>query len=241
MAGREFREVWERRAEEWVRWARDERLDNAFWNLNLPAILELLPAPGRLTVDVACGEGRLTRELARRGHRVVGIDSSASLLAAAREADPDGEFLLADATAIPLEDGAADLALAFMALMTVDDMPAVVAEVARVLAAGGRFCIALLHPIETWADAAIASYFEVTPYEKKVVRDGVSMRFRDTHRPLSEYFRALETAGFVVEQLREPLPGEDYLRRFPEVARWRDRPFLLHLTARREGPRPARA
>jgi len=239
--GHELREVWERRAEQWVRWARDGKLDNAFWNLNLPAILELIPAPGRLTLDVACGEGRLTRELARRGHRVVGIDSSPSLLAAAREADPDSELLLADATAIPLEAGAADLALAFMALMTVDDLPAVVEEVARVLEPGGRFCIALLHPIESWADAATPSYFEVTAYDKQVVRDGGAMTFSDVHRPLSDYFGALERAGFVVEQLREPVPGEDYIRRFPEVARWCERPFLLHLMARLDRPRPGPA
>jgi SAM-dependent methyltransferase len=238
VAGEEFREVWEQRAEDWVRWARGRELDHPFWNLNLPAMLELLPPPGRLTLDVACGEGRVTRELARRGHRVVGIDSSPSLLAAAREADPDTELLLADAAAIPLEAGVADLAVAFMVLMTVDDLPGVVDEVARVLAPGGRFCIALLHPIETWAVAATPSYFDVAAYEKEVVRDGGAMTFRDVHRPLGEYFRALETAGFVVEQLREPAPSDEYVRRFPEVAHWRARPFLLHLTARLARSRP---
>ena len=64
-----FREVWEERADDWVRWARSRELDFGFWELNLPAMLELLPAPGRLTLDVACGEGRLSRELARLGHR----------------------------------------------------------------------------------------------------------------------------------------------------------------------------
>jgi ubiquinone/menaquinone biosynthesis C-methylase UbiE len=241
MAGEDFREVWELRAEEWVRWARGRELDHPFWNLNLPAMLELLPAPGRLTLDVACGEGRVSRELTRRGHRVVGIDSSPSLLAAAREADPDSELLLADAAAIPLEDGAVDLAVAFMVLMTVDDLPGVVNEVARVLEPGGRFAIALLHPIETWANAATPSYYDVATYEKDVVRDGGSMRFRDVHRPLGDYFRALESAGFVVEQLREPAPSEEYVRRFPEVADWRARPFLLHLTARLGAPSPGRA
>ncbi len=225
-----FQEVWEQRAEEWVRWARSAELDFGFWELNLPAILDLLPAPGRLTLDIACGEGRLSRELARLGHRVIGIDSSPSLLAAARDADPDGELLLADVTAIPLEDGAADLAIASMALMTVDDMPAAVREAARVLAPGGRFCITLLHPVDTWGDAG-GSYFDETPFEKEIVRAAGRMTFRDMHRPLSAYCRALEDAGFSIEHLSEPMPGEEYFRRFPEAEHLRCRPFLLHLRA----------
>lgn len=225
-----FQEVWEERSEDWVRWARSRELDFGFWELNLPAMLELLPAPGRLTLDIACGEGRLSRELARLGHRVIGIDSSPSLLAAAHASDPDGEMLLADAAALPLDDGMADLAVASMALMTVNDVPAVVAEVARVLAPGGRFLVTLLHPVDTWGDAG-GSYFVETPYDKEIVRDSGRMTFHDAHRPLSAYFGALEQAGFAIERLREPVPSEGYFDRHPDAAHLRGRPFLLHLRA----------
>jgi SAM-dependent methyltransferase len=228
-----FREVWEERAEDWIGWARSRELDFGFWELNLPAMLELLPPPGRLTLDIACGEGRLSRELARLGHRVIGIDSSPSLLASAREAQgagPHPELLLADAAALPLDDGMADLAVASMALMTVDDMPAVVSEVARVLAPGGRFLITVLHPVDTWGDAG-GSYFLETAYDKEIVRDSGSMTFRDAHRPLSAYCGALEQAGFAIERVREPEPSEEYFDRHPDAARLRGRPFLLHLRA----------
>ncbi|HXB14396.1 MAG TPA: class I SAM-dependent methyltransferase [Solirubrobacteraceae bacterium] len=225
--------AWEAGAGEWTRWARSRELDHPFWELNLPAFLELLPPPGRLTLDVACGEGRLARELLRLGHNVVGVDSSPSLAAAARAQEPSFELHVADATEMPLADGAADLVVAMMALMTMDDMRAVVREVARVLDLGGRFCIALLHPFASWEDAGVASYFETARYEKLVVRepDVGRMTFHDVHRPLRDYFDALADAGFVVERLAEPAPGERYVSRFPEVAGWRDRPFLLHLSA----------
>jgi SAM-dependent methyltransferase len=106
-----------------------------------------------------------------------------------------------------------------------------VREVARVLAPGGRFCISLLHPIETWADAGTDSYFDVTRYEKEVVREDARMTFADVHRPLADYFEALEAAGFLIERLREPAPSDEYVRRFPEVVRWQGRPFLLHVRA----------
>jgi 2-polyprenyl-3-methyl-5-hydroxy-6-metoxy-1,4-benzoquinol methylase len=38
-----------------------------------------VPPPGHLTLDVACGEGRLGRLLQGRGHRVLGVDTSRTL------------------------------------------------------------------------------------------------------------------------------------------------------------------
>jgi hypothetical protein len=54
-----LRDAWETRAPDWVRWARLPELDDDFWGFHLPEFLRLVPAPGRLTVDVGCGEGRL--------------------------------------------------------------------------------------------------------------------------------------------------------------------------------------
>jgi hypothetical protein len=50
---------------DWVRWARSPELDDDFWSFQLPEFLRFVPAPGRLTVDVGCGEGRLGRVLAK--------------------------------------------------------------------------------------------------------------------------------------------------------------------------------
>jgi hypothetical protein len=60
---------WERHAGEWIRWARTPGYD--FWHsrFNWPRFQELLPPPGRLTVDLGCGEGRLLRELGAAGAR----------------------------------------------------------------------------------------------------------------------------------------------------------------------------
>lgn len=57
----------------------------------------LNPQPGELILDLGCGTGHLTKEVADAGARVIGIDSSSSMIATARAAYPEIEFLVADA------------------------------------------------------------------------------------------------------------------------------------------------
>jgi ubiquinone/menaquinone biosynthesis C-methylase UbiE len=228
-----LREAWESQAANWIRWARKPGFDT-YWRFHRQHLLSSLPAPGRLTLDIGCGEGRLTRDLRGLGHRAIGIDSSGSMIAAAREADPDGDYLHADAAALPFEDGAADLAIAFMSLMDMDDMPGAVAEIGRVLEPGGRLVAAVVHPINSAgqfvpregdddAPFVIESYLELRPYIDQLERAGLSMTFSSIHFTLEDYSRALEACGFLIEQVREHYDDEN--------PRWRRVPLFLRLTA----------
>jgi SAM-dependent methyltransferase len=229
-----LRDAWHGQAEEWINWARSRELDHAFWQLNLPSLLELIPPPGRLTVDVGCGEGRLARVLRERGHTVVGIESSTALAEAARAADPGFELHVADAARMPLADRAADLVVASMVFQSMDDPAAVMSEIARVLAPDGRLCVALVHPMNTLRDLGPgASYFDVVRYEERLERDAGAMTFHDVHRPLAGYMRLFEHAGFVIEALREPVPDHDYVAAHPETADWLSKPAFLQVRALR--------
>ena len=95
-----MRQGWESEAENWARFARTPGLDSAHADINLPALLELLPPPGRRTLDLACGEGRLGRLLASLGHRVVGIDAAPTMVRLAATHEDRQPALLADATAL---------------------------------------------------------------------------------------------------------------------------------------------
>ena len=79
---RHAREHWEDQADAWLALTRS---DPDYELLNKPSFLGLVPPPGLLTLDLGCGEGRMARELRRRGHRVVGIDGSPSLAKSACE------------------------------------------------------------------------------------------------------------------------------------------------------------
>jgi ubiquinone/menaquinone biosynthesis C-methylase UbiE len=91
-----LRDSWERNAAHWIRWAREPGHDS-YWRFHRERFLELVPSPGRLTLDIGCGEGRVTRDLRQLGHRVIGVDASETMVAAALEADSNGEYLVADA------------------------------------------------------------------------------------------------------------------------------------------------
>ena len=228
-----LRAAWDANAGDWIRWARSPQLDHGFWRMGLPWLLDLLPPPGRLTLDVGCGEGRLARVLHARGHNVLGVEPSPALVSVARGGEPAIEVLGGDAAAMPLDDGAADLAVASMVLMNVDDMPVVVAEVARVLEPGGAFVFSVVHPVNSMGDAE-AGYFETVRYSETLRASDAELTVHETHRPLGAYFSALAAAGFLVERLAEPVPDDAHVEDHPEAARWRERPsFMLVKAVRR--------
>jgi SAM-dependent methyltransferase len=237
----DFSERWEAEAARWIAWARAPGHDS-FWRFHCDQFLEIVPAPGRRTVDIGCGEGRLTRHLKALGHDIVGVDASPSLVAAARGADPAMDIRLANAVALPLDGASVDLAIAFMSFQDVDDMVAAVREVGRVLAPGGRFCMAIVHPINSAgrfeseaADAAFVikgDYLGAFDYADAVERDGLSMTFHSRHRPLESFFLALEDAGLLVETVREPRVP-DHAVKSGRGRRWQRLPLFLHLRARR--------
>jgi SAM-dependent methyltransferase len=234
-------DAWEREATDWIRWARAPGHDS-YWRFHRDQFFELVPPPGRLTLDLGCGEGRVCRDLAARGHRVIGIDASPTLIEAARAADPDGDYRCLDAAKLPLADGACDLVLAFMSLQDMDDLASAMAEMSRVLDARGCACIGIVHPLNSagkFVAESAASPFVIAGtylgefrYTDQVSRDGLDMAFHSRHRSLETYSRVLEAAGLYIEAIREPaLPA------VPEPSersrRWMRIPLFMHLRARK--------
>ncbi|MCP9487406.1 MAG: class I SAM-dependent methyltransferase [Gaiellaceae bacterium MAG52_C11] len=221
---------WEDRAEGLIAWARKPGHD-AYW-LYRDSFFELVPPPGRRTLEIGCGEGRVSRDLRDRGHAVTGLDAAPTLVAAAADADPASEYVVSVAESLPFEDGSFDLVVAYNSLMDVEDMPAAVGEAARVLESGGRFCVCVTHPFrdagrfETRENGApfvvTGSYFEEGTYEFTAERDGLTFTWASRTYPLASYMRALEEASLLVEALREPVGFDDRDRRMPQ---------FLHLRA----------
>ena len=114
--------------------------------LNVPA--------GGIALDVGCGPGNVTASLARSAGAdglALGLDISEAMLARAVrvEAGPQIGFLRADAQRLPLRDETVDAVASIAVLQLVPDPAAALAEMARVLRAGGR--LAVMVPTAGWA------------------------------------------------------------------------------------------
>jgi SAM-dependent methyltransferase len=227
-----LRDAWEAEADNWAAWASSPHHDS-YHKFHRNAFLELLPPPGRRTLDAGCGEGRLTRDLTRLGHRVVAVDAAPSMVRYARERDPEGEYHRVSAAELPFDADAFDLVIAFMSLQDMDDPEGAVREAWRVLEPGGRFCLALVHPLNSGGkfetddeDSPFVireSYFERRRYVDRLERDGLEMTFTSYHRSLEGWLRPLTDAGFLVERVREVSA--------PENPRWERIPLFLHVRA----------
>lgn len=127
-------------------------------------MLEL--SPGDCVLDVASGPGNFSREFARAvGEQglVVGLDASRTMLGrAVREGmPPNVAYVLGDASALPFRDEAFDAVCCFAALYLIEEPFRAIAEIARVLAPGGR--VALLSSVSRGPLPASAANALVRP------------------------------------------------------------------------------
>src|SRR5213595_3457394 len=114
--GIESRRAWESEAENWISWARKPGHDD-YWSYSPAFFRDVVPPPAGRTLEIGCGEGRVTRDLQRLGHSTFAIDTSRRLVRAARELDHRGRYILADAAGLPFDDGTFGLVVAYNSLM----------------------------------------------------------------------------------------------------------------------------
>ena len=100
---------------------------------------------GDRVLDVACGTGALTHEVASRagGAGVVGLDLNAGMLAVARERSPAIAWREGAAESLPFPDRSFDAVVSQFGLMFFQDRRAAIREMHRVLRPGGRLAIAV--------------------------------------------------------------------------------------------------
>ena len=107
------------------------------WQYGRDLLVLLNGKPGERILDVGCGTGQLTAEIAQFGAEVVGIDSSPEMICAAQKNFPQVRFEVADAAAMPFCNEF-DVVLSNAALHWVRDQPGAIASIARALKPGGR-------------------------------------------------------------------------------------------------------
>lgn len=235
--------AWEREADRWIAWI--DTPGDVFGAYFAHFLEEIMPPPGRRTLEIGCGEGRVMRALAATGHAVVGVEAAPALARTARSRDPSAALLLADATVLPFRGSSIETVIVYNVLQTMaaqSDMVAAVREAARVLQPGGHLCVCVAHPMTDAGRVCLApesndirlagSYFERRRVEDTVTHGGRTMTFTGWTYTLDDYARAIESAGLLIDRLREPVPAQGD----SAADLWQRVPLFLFIRARKPPP-----
>ena len=166
-------------------------------------------APGMRVLEIGCGVGEVSRDIAARlSCEVVGTDFSEEMIAAAHPA-PNVSFAVMDAMSLRFGDSEFDAVVGRNSIMFLPDLLAAMRGVHRVLREGARFAAAYWAPFSQnpfqGSLAAVAGELGVLPPDAELVR-AFSL-------PSHGVEGALSDAGFG-EIASEVVPGES---RFPSV------------------------
>lgn len=245
------REQWDRAAEAY---AHAQRTGEDYYRSEFfgPAQVELCgEVDGLRVLDLGCGSGYFSRELARRGASVVGVDLSPEMIARAKEEGGEGiDFHVMDAVEIGSAFPAAsfDLVTACVSLQDMTEPERILRAAHVVLRPGGRALVCLAHPCtdtpyREWhrdergnkLSLGISDYFYRGPVTYRWTNPRYLYSWTTTalHVPLADWVRWLLDAGFTIEGLHEPRPTEEAVARRPGLEDARMVPYFVILDGRK--------
>lgn len=233
-------DLWEANATWWIDGFTDG-VDAEYEEQILPLAAEELVGAKRV-LDIGCGEGQVARLAKRIGaDLVVGIDPTWNQIRIASDRAGGIHVARAGADSLPFGDETFDVVIACLVFEHIREVDAAIAEVARVLRRGGRFCFFLNHPLlqtpgSGWIDDQILDppeqYWRIGPYlveEESIEEVEKNVFIPFIHRPISRYLNALIANGLLLHRISEPAPPAGFLARAAEYEAASTIPRLLYL------------
>ena len=225
--------AWDDSVADW--WVGEVAADPVYAQEVVPLALGMLePVPGRLYLELGCGEGEVMRAVLARGARILGCDLSERLARRAAAAGPVAVCRLPDLRWV--RDGALDGACAVLVLEHLEDPGPVFGEAARVVRRGGVLALVANHPAYTapgsgpLVDAEDGEvlwrwgpYMEEGTSEEPAGEGTVTFH----HRSLGVLLTTAASAGWCLERLVEHGVGEQRMAEDPLLAAQRQIPRLL--------------
>lgn len=226
-------EAWDALAEKWVeRYSEQGDLNRE--HVIDPAMLRMLGPVNHLSVlDAGCGCGYLSRLLAKKGAKVVGVDISKKLIKIAKQKESEKplgvkHYVCSLSNLEMLQDETFDIAVSNLVLMDVTDLNKAMKELHRVLKKNGKLVFSIMHPCfssppihgwfreprdsqreEDWLHWKVDRYFERGMETWQLYDCPATYSF---HRPLSDYMETLFANDFIITNFEEPVPSKKAIR-----------------------------
>jgi ubiquinone/menaquinone biosynthesis C-methylase UbiE len=254
-------QYWNKNAEAWTTLAR-AGYDIYRDYLNTPAFFDILPdVKGLSGIDIGCGEGYNTRLLAQQEAQLKAIDISEKFIEKAKQAEKDIplniEYLVASAIELPFENACFDFATSFMCLMDIPNPQQALQEAYRVLKPNGFLQFSITHPcfntphrknLRRWNGKTYA--IEVGDYFKNLdgeIQEWIfgaapaslknqfpQFKIPIFNRTLTQWFNDILEAGFMIEQINEPYPDDEVVKRQPYLQDAHVVAYFLHIRCRKK-------
>ncbi len=185
----------------------------------------------RTVLDAGCGDGYLSRLLAKQGAVVTGVDFSTAMLRIAHErTSPDLAITYhhGNCESLPfLEADHFDLIISNMVLQDLPNYQAAIEEAFRLIKPDGLYIVSISHPCfispqsgwernsQGWKQHwRVDRYFCEGRYEQEYPLDSSDKLFW-YHRTLSSYVDTFIKSGFHLEAMQEPQPSSEMLDQYP--------------------------
>ena len=216
--------AWNNLGAEWFELAQSGESRNVFI---MPYMLKFMgDVKGKKILDLGCGEGGYSRELAKRGAQVVSIDCSEKAIQyAINMAEKIGitieHYVRNSNDLFGIEDDTYDIVLCSMMLMDCEDFEGTIREVVRVLKQEGRLFASVLHPcfdgnhesgigrqgVGIDRQVVVMNYFEPREWEAPLWGGKTPVIWR--HRTFEDYVKTFIKCGLTIVDINEPRATEE--------------------------------